>query len=106
MTILIEGVPVVACARCENMVPCTQQPEAGLPDDGLRVLLRGWYGGFHDFAFSDDDDPMFLLCHDCSVWLYAQFPFIERRTGLHPGNADNWCCPHAWDHRNGELVLP
>lgn len=99
---MIDGVPHVLCQGCEAMVPITQQEEdSGLPDNGLILTLRGWYGGFFDTMPWEQDDTL-LLCHDCAVRVFDAVPALAKRRGLHPD--DERCCTYWWTVENDTVI--
>jgi hypothetical protein len=90
----------VVCDNCSKEVPATQQDTA--PDHGWSFDPRrfGYYGGFDDHCFADEETNLeVIMCHDCVVSLIESFPAFAKHAarGGHPGNFDSGpCCKHCW----------
>lgn len=84
----------IKCDRCLLKVP-TDSVNNHLPDNGLFVVVDGYYGGFFD-------EPQFALevklCHDCSIKLLEMIPGPTSllQPGLHASSKSSPCC--SWSH--------
>lgn len=108
MTIRDLDINTVVCDNCGKNVPATQQDTA--PDFGWAFDPRtlGYYGGFDDHCFSENDPLEVVMCHDCVASLIEAFPAFAKHAhrGGHP--AVSWssssgtctdvkpCCKYCW----------
>ena len=93
MTLLLNGVPHFVCQGCDAVVNAHTQDT--LPDEGLIVTLRGYYGGFTDTMPGEEPQEL-ILCHDCSLAVWRAIPVLRDIRGLHSTVSDGACCEFQW----------
>ena len=92
------------CDKCEKEILVSEgfnahyeNSDSWLAENGLIVIVDGYYGGFID----DYDEPemKLRLCHECSVDFWSQIPKLRGRKdkGLHPLKPnEDFCCDYSW----------
>lgn len=89
---LVDGVPHVVCQGCDSVVNAHTQTT--VPDEGIKITLKGWYGGFTD-EFPDPPATL-VLCHSCALGVFRAIPALAGLRGLHSTVSDDPCCEFQW----------
>ena len=94
----------MSCDKCNKEILVTEgfnthykNKNDWLAENGLIIVVDGYYGGFID----DYDQPAMKLrfCHDCSVEFWSQIPKLRsiQEKGLHPIKPEkDFCCEYSW----------
>jgi hypothetical protein len=88
-----------SCSRCQQVIEVASIDFGNtIPEYGLHLKICGYYCGFNDNTFEDDEEKYIWICHDCAAKLFRSIPELKNQTGLHPNmNTDGtWCCEFAW----------
>lgn len=102
---------ILNCDNCGQPAPPVGWENPNIRDrleptqvnNGLMVVVPGGYGMFTDSY--DVDSVEFVLCHDCSVRLFREWPMLVERFGArghHPWrDGEEPCCEFGWAFEHG-----
>lgn len=106
-----DGITIVQCDKCLQWVRA-EHDDYPYADNGCQIHINGGYGEFIDII-GNEELPMILLCHDCTLELFRSIPKLRQdliknghSVSIHNPNHP-LCCEYSWcfDETNHEVKM-